>query len=564
MKKDYLLWRYHFLKVFGVGFLLIVGFLQFVYTDQHDFVLVDSPKDFYEDELKANRYPIGIPGDDKPAVIFSQSYLRGNRLFLFATHEYQFGDSKLEEEIVLYTSLDQGETWSDRQVLPILGGEPCPSITKRGTILITTRLLAADVRNTLGYTHSYLYRSTDNLKTIEQIQINAEFFPQIMEGIPETVEDRLQTAQNRISLRREFLSAKANEDSKGVETIAEQEKPTIVDLEELSSPDELALENVRSQRRKRRIGTSRDLMKNVEGVETIAERGKPAIVDLEELSSPDELALENVRSQRRKRRIGTSRDLMELIGERESTVDFLPAGALQKWVLTSRNVLELTDGSLILGVSMPNGIDYLWKSFNEGKTWDTTMLCDFEGVDPNRVNHPFFGGGVFWQPTNRDLLVLIPVNSDLFPVENHQTLVTDLNQSERLVVFRSEDLGRNWRKESELGGDYGGMYPGLIRLHGGKLLLTFTLMDFKQPLDLWAIVGRERPFGFDFDFQYDRLILSRKTSEGKKNNAGFGSTQQIGDGKFITSYSYQGIDKKTHLEIVEWILPLVSRRSAGF
>ena len=516
MKKYYPLWRYHFLKVFGVGFLLIGGFLQLVYTDQNDndFVLVDSPKDFYEDELKANRMPIGIPGDDKPAVIFSRSYLRGDRLFLFATQDYQFGDGKLEEEIVLYTSLDQGKTWSDRQVLPLLGGEPCPSITKRGTILITTRLLAADVRNTLGYTHSYLYRSTDNLKTIEHIQINAEFFPQIMVGIPETVENRLQTAQDRISLRREFLPAKANEDAKGAETIAEREKP--------------------------------------------------AIVDLEELSSPNELALENVRSKRRKRRIGTSRDLMELIGERESTVDFLPEGALQKWVLTSRNVLELTDGSLILGVSMPNGIDYLWKSSNEGKTWGTTMLCNFEDVDPNRVNHPFFDGGVFWQPTNRDLLVLVSVSSDLFPVENHQTLVTDLNQSERLVVFRSEDLGRNWRKERELGSDYGGMYPGLIRLYGGRLLMTFTLMDFKQPLGLWAIMGRERPFGFDFDFQYDRLILSRETLEGQKINAGFGSTQQIGDDKFITSYSYQGIDKKTHLEIVEWILPVVSRRSMGF
>ena len=58
MKKDYLLWRYHFLMVFGVGFLLIGGFLQLVYTDNHDFVLVDSPKDFYEGELNANRYPI--------------------------------------------------------------------------------------------------------------------------------------------------------------------------------------------------------------------------------------------------------------------------------------------------------------------------------------------------------------------------------------------------------------------------------------------------------------------------------------------------------------------------
>ena len=63
--------------------------------------MVDSPKNLYEDELKANRMPIGIPGDDKPAGVFSRSYLRGDRLFLFATHDYQFGNGKLEEEIVL-------------------------------------------------------------------------------------------------------------------------------------------------------------------------------------------------------------------------------------------------------------------------------------------------------------------------------------------------------------------------------------------------------------------------------------------------------------------------------
>ena len=106
MQKDCLFWQYNFLKMFGVCFLLLFVFLQLVYTDQHDFISVDSPKNFYEDQLDAERMTIGIPEDHKPAIIFSRSYIRGDHLFLFATHGYQFEDGKLEEEVILYTSSD--------------------------------------------------------------------------------------------------------------------------------------------------------------------------------------------------------------------------------------------------------------------------------------------------------------------------------------------------------------------------------------------------------------------------------------------------------------------------
>ncbi|HIO78061.1 TPA: exo-alpha-sialidase [Candidatus Poribacteria bacterium] len=532
MKKNCSLWRYDLLKIFSVGLLFIGGSLQPVYTDQRDFILVRNPKKLYEGQLKANRISVGISGDDTPSVIFSRSYFRGDQLFLFATRDYQFKNGKLREEIVLYTSLDQGETWSDWQVLPVLGGEPRPSITKRGTILITTRLLAEDIRNTLGYTHSYLYRSTDNLKTIEQVQITAEFFPQIMVEVPQTAESRLETDQDGISLKKKLLS------------------------------DELAIENVQDRRR-RRMKTSQDLLENTEDAGTIKGREELGLVDTEKLSTTNELAIESVQDRRR-RRIETSQDLLELIGERESTVDILPTRPTQEWVLTSRNVLELTDGSLILGVSMPNGIDYLWRSTNQGRTWDTTTTCHFEGVDPNRINHPFFGEGVFWQPTNRDLLVLVSVNSGLFPIGNHQILATDLNQTKRLVIFRSEDLGRNWRRDTELGSDYGEMYPGLIRLRGGKLLMTFTVRNSERPLGLRAVFGKERPFGFDFDFQYDRLILNRAPPINQEIGGGFGNTLQIENKELITSYSYQGTDGKTHLAIVKWAMPSVWKRSIDF
>ncbi|HIC02541.1 TPA: exo-alpha-sialidase [Candidatus Poribacteria bacterium] len=581
MKKNCSLWRYDLLKIFSVGLLFIGGSLQPVYTDQRDFILVRNPKKLYEGQLKANRISVGISGDDTPSVIFSRSYFRGDQLFLFATRDYQFKNGKLREEIVLYTSLDQGETWSDWQVLPVLGGEPRPSITKRGTILITTRLLAEDIRNTLGYTHSYLYRSTDNLKTIEQVQITAEFFPQIMVEVPQTAESRLETDQDGISLKKKLLSdelaienvqdrrrrrMKTSQDllenTEDAGTIKGREELGLVDTEKLSTTNELAIESVQDRRR-RRMKTSQDLLENIRGTGTIAEREELGLVDTEKLSTTNELAIESVQDRRR-RRIETSQDLLELIGERESTVDILPTRPTQEWVLTSRNVLELTDGSLILGVSMPNGIDYLWRSTNQGRTWDTTTTCHFEGVDPNRINHPFFGEGVFWQPTNRDLLVLVSVNSGLFPIGNHQILATDLNQTKRLVIFRSEDLGRNWRRDTELGSDYGEMYPGLIRLRGGKLLMTFTVRNSERPLGLRAVFGKERPFGFDFDFQYDRLILNRAPPINQEIGGGFGNTLQIENKELITSYSYQGTDGKTHLAIVKWAMPSVWKRSIDF
>src|SRR5205814_5340361 len=81
-------------------------------------------------------------------------------------------------------------------------------------------------------------------------------------------------------------------------------------------------------------------------------------------------------------------------------------GAGKKWVVSSRNVLELADGTLILGVSAPGGSDFLWRSHDKGKSWDGTAACSFEGVNKSKIWWPFMGETVFWQADNGDLLGL--------------------------------------------------------------------------------------------------------------------------------------------------------------
>ncbi len=114
---------------------------------------------------------------------------------------------------------------------------------------------------------------------------------------------------------------------------------------------------------------------------------------------------------------------------------------------------------------------------------------------------------------------------------------------------------REARLDRELGSYYGEMYPAILRLAGGRLLLTFTVRAVRPPLGVQAVLGRERHDGFEFDFDHDRLVLDARTPPNKPSGGGFGNTVPIADGAFVTSYSYRGADDQTHVEVVRWKLP---------
>ncbi len=225
------------------------------------------------------------------------------------------------------------------------------------------------------------------------------------------------------------------------------------------------------------------------------------------------------------------------------------------WTHTSRNVLELADGTLILGVSAPKGNDYLWRSGDGGETWDRTLRCEFEGLDKQQIWWPFWAETVFWQSRNGDLLALLRVDSKVFPLPESEVPEGYGDQSERLVVFRSRNGGGNWALDKPLGSTYGEMYPAILRLADGRLLMTFTVRAVKTPLGVHAVLGTESDDGFEFDFQHDRVVIDAKTPVGSASGGGFGPTVQAADGTLITAYSYRGADSTTHLEVARWRLP---------
>ena len=382
-----------------------------------DEISIRQPKRLGVDRIPCQRVPLGEPDDYKPCIVL----LPDGSLRLVAFHQFRKegerllpmppgNEAGLFEQMLMFRSDDDGQTWSKADRVPLVGREPYFSITRDGTLLLTAHLLQHDVRNTLGVTHSYLHRSSDAGRTWETTRIAADDVP-----------------------------------------------------------------------------------------------GAPA----------------------------------------------------KGWVVTSRNVLELADGTLVLGVSAPGGVDFLWRSRDKGKTWDKSLRCEFQGVGKSKLWWPFMGETVLWQARNGDLLGLWRVDHRVFPMPGAPPPNSAEDVYERLIVFRSRDGGRNWGREKEFGSDYAEFYPSILRLTDGRLLLTFTVRGRvnSQQLGVQAVLGEETDDGFAFDFRHDRLILDPRTPMDQPQGGGFGPTVQLTDGTLVTGYSYRAPDGKTHLEVVRWTLP---------
>jgi hypothetical protein len=219
---------------------------------------------------------------------------------------------------------------------------------------------------------------------------------------------------------------------------------------------------------------------------------------------------------------------------------------------TSRNVLELNDGTLLVGVDYDGGGGpyFVWRSSDGGQTWDKTTKCDPVGF---KSVYGFFGGETWlWQAASGRVWALVRVDSNEFPLQNRPIRAAN-DQSDHFLLYASDDLGRTFRQIAPLG-DYGEMYMSILRLADARLLLTFTVRDLAPPLGVRAVPGVETRDGFTFDSARDRLMLDTKTGS-RAQGGGFGPTVQLADGTLVTSYSYRGEDDKTHLEVVRWKLP---------
>lgn len=220
---------------------------------------------------------------------------------------------------------------------------------------------------------------------------------------------------------------------------------------------------------------------------------------------------------------------------------------------TTRNVLELADGSLLLGVDYDGGGGpyFVWRSTDGGKTWDKSQKCEPHDF---KSQYGFFGGETWlWQARSGKVWALVRVDSNEMPIKD-RPIKAGNDQADHFILFSSANRGTTFDRIRDFG-DYGEMYMSLLRLRDKRLLLTFTVRDLKPPLGVRAIAGGETDDGFEFDFACDRLMLDTRTPVGKDQGGGFGPTVQLEDGVLVTSYSYRTEDGKTHLEVVRWRLP---------
>ena len=261
----------------------------------------------------------------------------------------------------------------------------------------------------------------------------------------------------------------------------------------------------------------------------------------------------------------------------------------------ARNILRLNSGSLLQivdvhsenGKPYRNGNPHVAQSTDGGLSWTQTDRVQVDAV-PEDYPSNFFGEAWLWQARSGKLYALVRVNHrwyplpgrvlsnlelasaacslfhfDIAPVEDIGD--THFDEFNRLKVFSSTDLGWTWQPGQDLG-DYGYMYPSILRLKDGRLLLTFTVRSIDPPLGVRAVVGTEHETGFDFDFDHDVIMIDTKTPIGRVSRGGFGPTVQLDDGTLVTSYSYWPAQDKrmpgnwrstpnAQCEVVRWRLP---------
>lgn len=224
------------------------------------------------------------------------------------------------------------------------------------------------------------------------------------------------------------------------------------------------------------------------------------------------------------------------------------------WTHSSRNAIELNDGSIMLGISGERRVpDLIYRSNDSGLTWthQTTTVPD----KPKDYNYPLFAETVFWQSRSGRIFALVRVDEKLWPIKGKpappQRVHSD--QSERLAVLTSIDNAMTWHWHQDLL-DYGIMYPSLLRLADGRLLLTYTVRAIHQPLGVRAALGTETHDGFEFRTDRDIIIIDAKTPPDQPSGGGFGNTIQLDDGSLLTTYSYRDDQAALRIETAMWRL----------
>ena len=225
---------------------------------------------------------------------------------------------------------------------------------------------------------------------------------------------------------------------------------------------------------------------------------------------------------------------------------------------TSRNILELRDGSLILGVTDAHGGNALWQSRDNGESW---IESNTSAVDPSNKpsQTPRFGEAVFWETGDGNLQCLSQsiAKGPVSLLKNGVAPSADLSATSGFGFFRSEDGGLNWQSNRNLAlSDVDGeRSPSLLRLQDARYLLTFAGKTHPTQSFIYGAVSETTPTGHNVDFPQDRIILSQRMHDGQSFGSGFGSSVQLSDGHVLSGCSYRDAKGTNQVDVVRWKLP---------
>lgn len=234
---------------------------------------------------------------------------------------------------------------------------------------------------------------------------------------------------------------------------------------------------------------------------------------------------------------------------------------------TSRNVVELDDGTLLFGVSIgDSSVAYMWRSTDDGQTWDhgePVSIDEYNGKPYDNADGFFAEDFTFLTKTGKLLhWIRCGPPSPMYPMNDGRATPMGDDEGDRTLLCESTDNGRTWSNLQDFG-DYGIMYIRVIRLRDGRLLMTYTRRSLLFPPS-----GLGAAFSYDdgetWELESDILILEGKTPWCVASGGGFGNTLELEDGTFVTAYTYRGADEQTHLEVMRWKLPVSDTRPFFF
>jgi BNR repeat protein len=225
--------------------------------------------------------------------------------------------------------------------------------------------------------------------------------------------------------------------------------------------------------------------------------------------------------------------------------------------MCSRKPIEMADGSLLLGVSINHSaVAYLWRSIDDGQHWEKTarvQIGKYHGYTYDNNYDSFFAEDFTFQNNSGKLVHFVRCGppSPMYPMNDGRVTPARDDSGDRMLMCTSSDGGKTWSNLRDCG-DYGVMYPRVIRLLDGRLMMTYTQRSLSYPIGLRAVFSEDD--GETWNFDSDKLTIEGETPWGFAQGGGFGNTVQLSNGMLVSCSSYRGYDNMTHVKVVRWRL----------